>query len=153
MLALERLLAADVVLRFSSRLGSWLGDFDEVGIAPGGSPEHRGSTEQLDRKMAIMCYLSVFGWLVAYRASRHERGPLATFHLRQMTLLLLLSVGILGAQIVVLPFFGWSSLVVAGGGLALTLLMRMLGVMAAMSGLQEPLPFIGRFAYRLLPGF
>jgi uncharacterized membrane protein len=148
MLALGRILEADIVWRFSNRLGSLLGDFDEVGISPRSSYEPRDSA-QLDRKMAIMCYLSVFGWLVAYRCPREQRGSLTAFHLRQMTLVTTMSAVILLTQLLLLPFLGWSSLVVAGIGLGLMLLLRMLGVMAAMSGLYEPLPLVGGLARRL----
>lgn len=148
MLALGRILEADIVWRFSNRLGGWLGDFDEVGISPRSAYEQPDSA-QLDRKMAIMCYLSVFGWLVAYRCPRAQRGTLTDFHLRQMTLVIVVSAVILLTQLIMLPVLGWSSLVVAGGGLGLMLLLRMLGVMAAMSGLYEPLPLVGRLARRL----
>ncbi|RTQ49558.1 hypothetical protein EJV47_12090 [Hymenobacter gummosus] len=139
---------ADVVWRFSNRLGNLLGDFEEVGISPRTSDEWRDAG-QIDRKMAIMCYLSVFGWLVAYRCPRAQRGTLTTFHLRQMTLVTAMSAVLLLTQLLMLPFLGWSSLVVAGVGLGLMLLLRMLGVMAAMSGLHEPLPLVGGLARRL----
>ncbi|WP_460676870.1 hypothetical protein [Hymenobacter coalescens] len=110
---------------------------------------HGADSAQLDRKMAIMCYLSVFGWLVAYRCPRHQRGSLTSFHLRQMTLVIAMSAVLLLTQLLMLPFLGWSSLVVAGVGLGLLLMLRMLGVMAAMSGLHEPLPLVGTLAQRL----
>ncbi|OON66726.1 hypothetical protein B0919_21320 [Hymenobacter sp. CRA2] len=140
-----------MVWRFSNRLGNWLGDFEEVGISPRHAYElHGASAEQLDRKMAIMCYLSVFGWLVAYRTPRAQRGSLTTFHVRQMSLVIGLSALIIVAQLAMLPFFGWSSMVVAGIGLGVMLMLRMLGVMGAISGLHEPLPLIGGLARRLL---
>lgn len=150
MLALNRILATDIVWQFSSRLGNWLGDFDEVGISPGLARDSFGAdSAQLDRKMAIMCYLSVSGWLTAYRCPRTQRGPLTAFHLRQMTLVTAISAVLVLMQLLMLPLLGWSSLVVAGVGLGLLLLLRMLGVMAAMSGLYEPLPLIGGLAQRL----
>lgn len=150
MLALNRILATDFVWQFSSRLGNWLGDFDEVGISPGSARDSFGAdSAALDRKMAIMCYLSISGWLTAYRCPRAQRGPLTAFHLRQMTLVTVVSAVVVLTQLLMLPFLGWSSLVVAGVGLGLLLLLRMLGVMAAMSGLYEPLPLVGGLAQRL----
>jgi uncharacterized membrane protein len=150
MLTLDRFFAADVVLRISSRVGGWLGDFEEVGMSPRQSYELRNSdAEMLDRQMAIMCYLSVFGWYVAYRMPRHKRGTLVSYHLRQMTLLLLVSTVLLASELILVPLFGWGAMIVAGVGFSLTLLMRMLGLMAAMSGAYEPLPLVGRLAHRV----
>lgn len=150
MLALNRILATDIVWQLSNRLGNWLGDFDEVGMTPSSMAGTPGSdSAQFDRKMAIMCYLSIWGWLTAYRCPREQRGPLTAFHLRQMTLVTAISAAVVLLQLVLLPLLGWSSLVVAGVGLGLLLLLRMLGVMAAMSGVYEPLPLVGGLANRL----
>ncbi|MCC3159966.1 hypothetical protein LJ737_22200 [Hymenobacter sp. 15J16-1T3B] len=147
---MNRILATDFVWQFSNRIGTWLGDFEEVGICPSNPRDTYGADSgQLDRKMAIMCYLSVSGWLTAYRCPRERRGPLTAFHLRQMTLVTVISAVVVVMQLLMLPFLGWSSLVVAGVGLGLLLLLRMMGVMAAMSGLYEPLPLIGGLAQRL----
>ncbi|GAA4382540.1 hypothetical protein GCM10023186_22970 [Hymenobacter koreensis] len=128
-----------------------MGDFEQVDMNVRWSYDQRpAEAQQFDRKLAIMCYLSVFGWLLAYRMPKQHRSELVNFHLRQMTLLHLVTLFCLGLQIVLLPVWGWSSLAVSGVGIGAIMLMRMLGVMSAMNSLQDPLPLIGRLAQRLL---
>ncbi|WP_400193367.1 hypothetical protein [Hymenobacter sp. B81] len=151
MLALGRKITDDNLLRWSSRVSSWLGDFDQVGMSSTWALDQRpAEAHQLDRKLSIMCYLSVFGWLLAYRTPRPQRSALVNFHLRQMTLLHLITVVCLVAQVGLLSTWGWSSLMVSGVGIGAIMLMRMLGVMAAISGSCEPLPLVGRLAQWLL---
>ncbi|KAA9325549.1 hypothetical protein F0P96_19655 [Hymenobacter busanensis] len=151
MLALGRLVADDTLLRWSSRISAWMGDFDQVDMSIRWSYSQRpAEAQQFDRKLAIMCYLSIFGWLLAYRMPKEQRSTLVNFHLRQMTLLHIVTLACLFSQVAMLPVWGWSSLMMSGVCFGVIMLMRMFGVMAAMNSSQEPLPIIGRLAQRLL---
>jgi uncharacterized membrane protein len=81
---------------------------------------------------------------------KSQSTPMVSFHVRQMTFLHLLTTTCLLTQIALIPVYGWSSLALTPMGIAPLLLMRMLGVRTAMSGTQEPLPVVGRFAQWLL---
>lgn len=99
-----------------------------------------GSTE--DRTVAILSYITLLGFIVAIILHSNKKTALGSFHLRQCLGLILtgiaLSIG--GIVLALIPFIGWLVML----ALWLTFLVFIImGLIAAISGRQTPLPVVG----------
>jgi len=95
------------------------------------------------RVTAIVSYLSLLGWLIAYFALHvPNRTSLGSYHLRQTLLLMLCAAGLQIASMIlifVMPFLALILWVVWIGLFVLWIL----GLIAAINGEEKPMPLIG----------
>ena len=106
-----------------------------------GSPEN-------PRTAAIVCYITVIGWLIAYYALyKNEKSSLSAFHLRQTLLL-----HIIGFILDILAFLSLWSLFPASVITVLGIILFILWVWGLKNALNEeekPVPVVGKMAQRL----
>lgn len=98
-----------------------------------------------NRTMAILAYVTIIGWVVAYLQYKKstDRNPLVNYHLGQSLGLIILTF-ILGIAISVvvsiIPSLYFLSLIVS----ALSLVFLLLGIVAANNEVAKPLPIVGK---------
>ena len=93
--------------------------------------------------IAIVSYLGLLGWILAYIIYQKSKSEFAIFHLRQA-----LGINIIGFFIFFIlraPFFGWA--------LALAFfVLWLMGFIYAIKGEEKPVPLIGDFIQDLFKG-
>ena len=95
-----------------------------------------------DRTVAILSYLTIIGFIVALILHSSKKTALGSFHLRQCLGLIVsaIALSIAGMVLVFIPFIGW--LAVLAGWLGF-LVLWVMGLIAAASGEQKPVPVLG----------
>ena len=98
---------------------------------------------------AIVSYLSLIGWLIAYFALHvPNKTSLGSYHLRQTLLLMICAVGFQLIAIIItfiMPFFALILWVAWIGFLVLWII----GLISAINGEEKPMPIIGEKAQEL----
>lgn len=98
-----------------------------------------------NKTMAILAYVTIIGWVVAYLQYKKssDRNPLANYHLGQSLGLIILTfiLGIAVSIVVsIVPSLYFLSLIVS----VLSLVLLLLGVVAANNEAIKPLPIVGK---------
>lgn len=95
-----------------------------------------------DRTVAILSYLTIIGFIIAIVMHSSKKTALGAYHLRQCLGLLVTAIGwsIVGVVLMFIPFVGW--LAVMAGWLGF-LVLWLMGLIAAVNGLQKPMPVLG----------
>ncbi|TDW96946.1 hypothetical protein [Dinghuibacter silviterrae] len=104
--------------------------------------------------VAILCYCTFVGWVIAYGLHRRAKTPLGAFHLRQTFLLYVLSLSLSLAD----GMIEWNpvyrpalSPVLVLWGTALFVLW-LVGLIGALNGAARSIPLIGKKAQEVFPG-
>jgi len=84
--------------------------------------------------VAVLSYITVIGWLVAFFLNREKRSDLGSFHLKQGLMILLMS-----AISALVPVIGWILWVI-------TFVFWVIGLVAAMQKEKKELPVVGKLA-------
>ena len=105
-----------------------------------------GATSE-DKTVAILCYLTIIGFIVALIMYPTHKTQLGAFHLRQMLGLVL--TGLVGGICGVVPILGWivSLLLVIG-----LLVLWLVGLFSALRGDMRPVPILGEHYQRWFAG-
>ena len=85
----------------------------------------------------IVAYITIIGWIVAI-ATNNPKDEHASFHIRQMLGLMLLSLAFSFCSVV--PFLGW---IVSFVGFFVALALWVMGLISAVQGTQKPVPVVG----------
>ncbi len=89
------------------------------------------------KTVALVCYLTLIGFIVALVMHSSNKTSLGAFHLRQA--LMFVIVGIVGSFIFWIPFIGW--------GIAIFFfVLWIFGFIAAINGEEKPMPVLGQKA-------
>lgn len=111
------------------------------------------STQAMDGKsIAIISYLTIIGWVIAYVMYNNNKSQLAIYHLRQSLFIMLTGFAfyIVQTMLVIIPYLGWLiSLILIPVGLVLFIFWIM-GLIYAINGEEKPIPLIGAKAQQLL---
>ena|SRR6516225_8902148 len=94
---------------------------------------------------AMIAYITIIGWIVAYVKSKENRSNLVSYHLEQALGLAIAGMvwGIaLSIVIAVLPAALSGILSIAG---LLPIIFMVFGIINANNGVQKPIPVIGKF--------
>lgn len=91
-----------------------------------------------DKTMAMVAYLTLIGWIIAFVTNRDKKDPLVAYHVRQMLGVLIagLATGILG----IIPFIGWILYLPL---LVVVIIMWVSGLVNAINGVQKPVLILG----------
>jgi uncharacterized membrane protein len=94
------------------------------------------STE--DKTVAILCYVTIVGFIAAIFIHQGRKTQLGAFHLRQVLGMIL--TGVVGGVCAVVPILGWIVwfLVVIG-----MFVLWLLGLLSALKGEMRPVPILG----------
>ena len=97
------------------------------------------------KTVAIVSYLTIIGWIIAYVMYGNKKQQLSAYHIRQSLGIMITGVlfYVLQFMLLFVPFIGWLiSLIMIPLGLLL-FVAWILGLIAAINGEEKPVPFIG----------
>lgn len=100
-----------------------------------------------DKTVAIVSYITIFGFIAAIIMHSSRKTRVGAFHLRQ-TLGLVLT-GVAGGVASLVPILGWIVWFVVTIGL---IVLWFLGLLAALRGEMRPVPLLGEHYQRWLAG-
>lgn len=95
-----------------------------------------------DKTVAIVCYLTLIGFIIALVMRGSRRSPFVAFHLRQMLGLLIVGVCLWPINMILafIPILGWGLMFL----IFITLLVIwVLGFLSALNGTTKPVPVLG----------
>jgi uncharacterized membrane protein len=124
-------------------------------------PEHNVSSADNGKTVAIISYLSIVGWLIAYLAFHNEKKTeLGSYHLRQTLLFYIACFGVyIIWSVIVVAFLLSLSLSLAGLAWVLSwalyigvIVLWVVGLIGAINGEKKPIPFIGERAQSIFKG-
>lgn len=104
------------------------------------------------KTVAIISYLTLIGWVIAYVMYGSNKQPLSAYHIRQSLGIMITGVlfYILQFMLLFVPFIGWLiTLIMIPIGLILFVFWIM-GLIAAINGEEKPIPFIGNKIQEIL---
>lgn len=95
-----------------------------------------------DKTVAIVCYITLIGWIIALVLHSNKKTSLGAYHLRQTLGLMLLAIAsfILGFPLAMIPVLGWLIGLVLNIGL---LVFWIMGLISAANGEEKPMPIVG----------
>jgi uncharacterized membrane protein len=103
------------------------------------------------KTIAIISYLTIIGWVIAWVMHGKNKTAIGAFHLRQTLFLMLTCIAFYVVQSIMLfvPYFGWViSLLFIPLGLVLFVLW-IIGLISAINGEEKGLPVIGPMAQKI----
>ncbi len=110
------------------------------------------STTDDGKTVAIISYLTLIGWVIAYVMYGSNKQPLSAYHIRQSLGIMITGVlfYILQFMLFYVPFIGWLiTLIMIPIGLLLFVCWIM-GLIAAINGEEKPVPLIGNKIQEML---
>ncbi len=118
-------------------------------------PKQSIESQSYDGKtIALVSYLTIIGWVIAFVMHGNHKTSLGIFHLRQSAFLMVIGIGVYAVQFFLLfiPYIGWMvSALIGIMGLGL-LLLWILGLIAAINGEEKPLPIFGMKIQQMFSG-
>ena len=90
------------------------------------------------KDIAIICYLTIIGFLVAFVLNSDKKHAFASFHIKQMLGLIL--TGLALSLIGIIPILGW---IVSIIGTLVLVFMWVMGLINAINGQQKVVPILG----------
>ena len=111
--------------------------------------------QEMDGKtIAIISYITIIGWIIAYIQFGKNKSELAAFHIRQSLFLMLCAFGVCIVQMLFAftPYIGWMissclNLIMLG-----LLVLWVIALINAVNSEQRPLPLFGNKPQDLLKG-
>lgn len=97
------------------------------------------------KTVAIVSYLTIIGWIIAYVMYGNKKQQLSAYHIRQSLGIMITGVlfYVLQFMLLFVPFIGWLiSIIMIPLGLLLFVAWIM-GLIAAINGEEKPVPYIG----------
>lgn len=106
------------------------------------------------KTVAIISYLSIIGWIIAFVMHGSNKTTLGAYHLRQTIALFVISLctWIVQVLLVFIPYIGWALdilLIFVYIGL---FVLWIIGFVAALNGQEKPMPLIGKKAQQWFEG-
>lgn len=116
--------------------------------------ENNTSIADNGKTVAIVSYLSIIGWIIAYVLHGSNKTALGTFHLRQTIALFITGICIWIAQIllVFIPYIGWALDILLIFVYAGLFVLWLIGFIGAVNGQEKAMPVIGRRAQEWFKG-
>ncbi len=90
------------------------------------------------KNIAIIAYITIIGLIIAFVMNNEKKEPFASFHIKQSLGLALtgLALGVIG----IIPILGWIINII---GIFVLLYMWIMGLMNAINGKENGVPFLG----------
>jgi uncharacterized membrane protein len=117
----------------------------DITVPPSQAAAAGAGTEE--KTVAILCYVTILGFIAAIFVHQSRKTELGAFHLRQVLGLVL--TGVVGGVCAVVPILGWIVwfLVVVG-----LFVLWLLGLLSALRGDMRPVPILGEHYQRWFAG-
>jgi uncharacterized membrane protein len=111
-------------------------------------PETEGKTT------AVISYITIIGWIIAYILNNNKPSSLASWHLRQSLLinLIMLAISVVQGILALLPIIGWIINALLGFFSLVLFAFLIVGIVYAAKGEKKTLPVIGDYAQRIFAG-
>ncbi|QNA46384.1 DUF4870 domain-containing protein [Lacibacter sediminis] len=113
------------------------------------------NTATMDGKsIAIISYLTIIGWIIAYVMHGSNKSQLGAFHLRQSLFLMLSGFAIAIAQWIffLIPILGWIISILLYFVLLGLFVLWIIGLIAAINGEEKPVPVLVKKGQEILKG-
>jgi uncharacterized membrane protein len=112
------------------------------------------NTTDNGKTVALLSYITIIGWIVAFVMNNNQKTALGSYHLRQTIMLFVTGLCLYIIQLVLLfvPFIGWLIgllMILVYIGLAV---LWLVGLIAAVNGEMKPMPLIGEKAQQIFKG-
>ncbi len=106
------------------------------------------------KSIAIISYLTIIGWIIAYVMHGNNKTGIGKFHLRQSLFLMLTGFASAIAQwiFIFIPILGWIISILLYFVLLGLFVLWIIGLIAAINGEEKEVPVIGRKAQEFLSG-
>jgi uncharacterized membrane protein len=106
------------------------------------------------KSIAIISYLTIIGWIIAYVMHGNNKSQLGAFHLRQSFFLMLSGFAVAIAQWIFLfiPILGWIISILLYFGLLGLFVLWIIGLIGALNGEEKKVPLLGDKAQQFLKG-
>jgi len=106
------------------------------------------------KSIAIISYLTIIGWIIAFVMHGNNKSQLGSFHLRQSLFLMLTGFGVSILQwiLIFIPILGWIISILLYFVLLGLFVLWIIGLIAAINGEEKEVPFLGKKAQELLKG-
>lgn len=117
-------------------------------------PTTSAATPDPGKTVAIISYLTIIGWVIAYVMHNNQKTELGAFHLRQTIGLFIIGLCIWIAQmmLIFIPVLGWLiSLLITFLYIGIFILW-LIGLISAINGNMKPIPIIGKSAQQWFNG-
>jgi uncharacterized membrane protein len=113
-----------------------------------------GTSTMDGKSIAIISYLTIIGWIIAYVMHGNNKSQLGIFHLRQSLFLMLSGFSIAIAQWIffLIPIIGWIISILLYFVLLGLFVLWIIGLIAAINGEEKQVPVLGAKAQQLLKG-
>ncbi len=103
------------------------------------TPENNGvQTGMSPKTIAIISYITIIGWVIAFVLNQEKKDEFATFHIRQM-----LGIGLFGIAISVVNVIPLLGQIVWLLGIIPLLVFWVMGLMSALNGTKKTVPLLG----------
>jgi uncharacterized membrane protein len=93
--------------------------------------------------IAIVSYLTLIGWIIAFILYQNDKSELAIFHLRQA--LGIVIIGAIGWIIFWIPIIGWFAAI-------FLFVIWIMGIISAAQGEMKPVPLLGKLFQDIFKG-
>lgn len=100
------------------------------------------------KTVAIVSYLSIIGWIIAYVMYGNNKTQLGVYHLRQTAALFIVGIACWVIQMLLLfvPVLGWIIGILLIFVYLFLFVLWVIGFIAAINGQEKPIPLIGKKA-------
>ncbi len=116
--------------------------------------ENANTTTMDGKSIAIISYLTIIGWIIAYVMHSNNKSQLGAFHLRQSLFLMLtgFTTAIAQSLFFFIPLLGWLISILLYLVLLGLFVLWIIGLIAAINGEEKKVPILGDKAQQLLKG-
>ena len=90
------------------------------------------------KTIAIVSYLTLIGWIIAFVMNNNNKSELGSFHIRQSLGLILMMIA--ASVIGIIPILGWIIYIV---GLLAAVIFWIMGIIGASNSQMKPVPVVG----------
>jgi len=106
------------------------------------------------KTVAIVSYLSIIGWIIAYVMYGSNKTQLGAYHLRQTIALFVVGIVTWMVQmfLIFIPVIGWIIGILLIFVYLLLFILWLFGFIAAINGQEKPMPIIGKKAQEWFKG-
>ena len=116
--------------------------------------ENANTTTMDGKSIAIISYLTIIGWIIAFVMHSNNKSQLGAFHLRQSLFLMLtgFTTAIAQSLFFFIPLLGWLVSILLYLVLLGLFVLWIIGLIAAINGEEKKVPILGDKAQQLLKG-
>ena len=106
------------------------------------------------KTVAIISYLSIIGWIIAYVMYGNNKTQLGAYHLRQTIALFVVGIltWVVQMFLIFIPVIGWIIGIFLNFVYLLLFVLWIIGFIAAINGQEKPMPVIGKKAQEWFKG-